>query len=391
MTEFRTASQDAAELCPSGIIRNATTRLRSRPVTQRKRTVNAKSDRWFRCAAAKLCLGALLVAGAGASSAASASSDSRERDPAEQAVGTRDAPLAVPAAVADNAAIERLLPPVAIVAAAPSPIGGWQEAAVDPRDGGVAPSRGLVDAAGAASSAAADIDGTVNRDPGELLRFGEMQVPRWIVETILRASDVTGVDPVYMMALADKESSFLPDSKARTSSAEGLFQFLSATWLELVHKFGARHGLADEAASIQLVDGQYVIPEETMREHVLDLRRDPYLSALMAAEMKKRDRELIEKRLGRALSRSEFYLAHFFGVNSASKFMSLLDEKPKQSASRVFPAAAKANKDLFFEKAGRKKRHLSVSEVFDKIDEMIDKRLDRYEGVAVVAYAEASL
>jgi hypothetical protein len=128
-----------------------------------------------------------------------------------------------------------------------------------------------------------------------------------------------------------------------------------------------------------------------MREHVLDLRRDPYLSALMAAEMKKRDRELIERRLGRTLSRSEFYLAHFFGVNSASKFMSLLDDKPKQRASRIFPAAARANKALFYAKAGRKTRHLTVSEVFDKIDEMIDKRLNRYEDVANVATADASL
>jgi hypothetical protein len=238
---------------------------------------------------------------------------------------------------------------------------------------------------------AAETDLQLDRDPNELLQFDEMQVPRWIVETILRASEVTGVDPVYMMALADKESSFLPESKARTSSAEGLFQFLSGTWLELVHKFGAKHGLEKEASAIELSNGQYSVPDESMREHVLDLRRDPYLSALMAAEMKKRDRELIERRLGRTLSRSEFYLAHFFGVNSASKFMSLLDDKPKQRASRIFPAAARANKALFYAKAGRKTRHLTVSEVFDKIDQMIDKRLNRYEDVATVATADASL
>ncbi|HEY8384004.1 MAG TPA: transglycosylase SLT domain-containing protein [Microvirga sp.] len=224
-------------------------------------------------------------------------------------------------------------------------------------------------------------------DPNELLQFDDMRVPRWIVETILRASEVTGVDPVYMMALADKESSFIPSNKASTSSAEGLFQFISSTWLEAVRSFGERHGLEAEAQAIQGPQGQLSIADDTMREHVLGLRRDPYLSALMAAEMTKRDRSKIERRLGRRINRSEFYLAHFFGVDSASKFMSLLDDKPKQSGARVFPAAARANKALFFAKAGRKTRQLSVAEVYDKIDDMIDKRLDRYENVTALRLA----
>jgi hypothetical protein len=282
------------------------------------------------------------------------------------------------------------LPPVARVDAAPIAITAEPPAAYASLGGSDA-AAGLASASDSVPPAASEIDLQVNRDPNELLQFDDMQVPRWIVETILRAAEVTGVDPVYMMALADKESSFLPDSKARTSSAEGLFQFLSATWLELVHKFGDKHGLESEAQAIALVDGQYTVADEKMREHILDLRRDPYLSALMAAEMKKRDREVIERRLGRSLSRSEFYLAHFFGVNSASKFMSLLDDKPKQSAPRVFPAAARANKSLFYAKKGRKTRQLTVSEVFDKIDAMIDKRLERYEDVATIATADASL
>jgi hypothetical protein len=221
-----------------------------------------------------------------------------------------------------------------------------------------------------------------------MLQFDNMRVPRWIVETILQAAEVTGVDPVYMMALADKESSFIPANKASTSSAEGLFQFISSTWLEVVRSFGAKHGLAAEAAAIKRVGGQLSISDEATREHVLGLRRNPYLSALMAAEMMKRDRAKVESRLGREITRSEFYLAHFFGVDSASKFMALLDGKPKQSAPRVFPRAAKANRTLFFAKNGRKMRQLSVAEVYDRIDGMIDKRLDRYQGV-MTAVADA--
>lgn len=228
-------------------------------------------------------------------------------------------------------------------------------------------------------------------DEGSIMTFGEMRVPRWIVDAILRASQETGVDPVYMMALADKESSFIPANKASTSSAEGLYQFITSTWFEVIRSFGAKHGFAAEAEAVQVVDGQLTVPDENMREHILGLRRNPYISALMAAEMKKRDRTMIESKLGREITRSEFYLSHFFGVHSARKFMSLLDEKPKQRASRLFPAAAKANKALFYAKSGRKTRQLTIAEVYEKIDEMIDMRLDRYEDVSALVVADVDL
>jgi hypothetical protein len=284
------------------------------------------------------------------------------------------------------------LPTVEVVASAPIEITAGDDAAARPRVQGIV-------LASASADALIPEDATRTGDPAagerpaedDMLQFDEMQVPRWLVETILRAAEVTEVDPVYMMALADKESSFLPDIKSASSSAEGLFQFLSSTWLEMVQRFGAKHGLATEAEAIQSANGQFTVADAAMRDRILGLRRDPYVSALMAGEMMKRDRSRIESRLGRPITRPEFYLAHFFGVDSASKFMSLLDDKPKQSAPRVFPAAARANKSLFFAKDGRKTRHLTVAEVYDKIDDMIDERLERYEDVAVVATADASL
>lgn len=233
--------------------------------------------------------------------------------------------------------------------------------------------------------AADDMDVTLT----EYLEFEEMRVPVWIVDTIMRASKATGADPVYMMALADKESSFIPGNKASTSSAVGLFQFISSTWLEAVRSFGPKHGLLMEAAAIEGPQGKLSVPDEAKREHILGLRRNPYISALMAAEMMQRDKAKIEKSLGRELSRSEFYLSHFFGVDSASKFIALVDDKPKKSAESVFPAAARSNKSLFFAKKGKKTRELTVSEVYAKIDSMIDKRLNRYEGVATRMTADA--
>lgn len=230
--------------------------------------------------------------------------------------------------------------------------------------------------------AGSEDDKPVSRELTDYMEFEDMRVPVWIVDTILRASQMTGADPVYMMALADKESSFLPGNKASTSSAVGLFQFITSTWLEVVRSFGPAHGLDAEAQAIERIDGKLAVADETMREHILGLRRNPYISSLMAAEMMKRDKAKIETRLGRKLNRSEFYMSHFFGVDSASKFIALVDDTPKKSAPAAFPAAAKSNKSLFFTKDGKKTRQLSVAEVYGKIDDMIDKRLNRYGDVS---------
>ncbi|RVU15826.1 lytic transglycosylase domain-containing protein [Methylobacterium oryzihabitans] len=215
--------------------------------------------------------------------------------------------------------------------------------------------------------------------------FGEHRVPRPLVETILRAARETEVDPVYLMALADKESSFQPEVRAGTSSAEGLFQFLSGTWFEVVRSFGARHGLEAEAGRIERRGGTLTVADPSERQRILSLRRDPYVASLMAGEMMKRDRARVEQRLGRDLKTTEYYLAHFFGAASAGRFMEMTTEKPGQVAQQAFRAAAQANRSLFFERSGRKTRSLTIAEVYERLDGMIDRRLDRYQSVAGIA------
>jgi len=224
----------------------------------------------------------------------------------------------------------------------------------------------------------------------DVLVFEKMRVPRWLAETVVRAAQVTGVDPAYMMALADKESSLLPDNKARTSSAEGLFQFIESTWLEVLRRYGPKHGYAAEAEAIQIVKGKPVVADADQRETILALRRDPYLSALMAGEMINTHRETLAGKVARDPSFSELYMAHFLGVNGASRFVALLSDQPDKSAPEAFPSAAKANRTLFYAKsdnteaapkAKAKPKALSVAEVHGRIDAMIDKRVTRYASV----------
>ncbi|MCJ2073023.1 transglycosylase SLT domain-containing protein [Methylobacterium sp. J-030] len=227
----------------------------------------------------------------------------------------------------------------------------------------------------------------VTQEQGEdAVRFGERSVPRKVVDTIVKASDEAGVDPVYMMALADKESSFDTDAKAATSSAQGLFQFVARTWLEMIRDYGARYGLAEEAAAVK-GRGSAITVAGPMRSRVLSLRNDPRVAALMAAELIKRDRERIEARVGRALTTTELYLAHFLGTASAGRFLSLSSDKPDEVAGRAFRSAARANRGLFTEADNGKRRSLTVSELHERLDGMIDRRLSRYQGVAAVAEA----
>jgi hypothetical protein len=224
----------------------------------------------------------------------------------------------------------------------------------------------------------------VGANPNEVLVFEQMRVPRWLAETVVQAAQVTNVDPAYLMALADKESSLLPNNKARTSSAEGLFQFVEGTWLEVLRRYGPKHGYATEAEVIRLVQGRPVISDSKDRERILSLRRDPYLSALMTGEMINTHRETLAGKVARDPSFPELYMAHFLGVNGATRFVALLSDKPGKSAPEAFPRAAKANRPLFFnasKEAARKAKALSVAEVQGRVDAMIDKRMARYGNV----------
>jgi hypothetical protein len=229
-------------------------------------------------------------------------------------------------------------------------------------------------------------------DPEDILEFGPMRIRRHLVATIVKAAKTTGVDPVLLMAIADKESSFATHVRAKTSSATGLFQFIDATWLKVVRDFGARHGMEAEAKAIVIIDDEFTVADAAEKARILELRRDPMLSALMAGEMLNRDRARIAQRIGRDLTHGEVYLAHFLGPNDAERFMAKVVEEPKAAAARLLPRPARANKPIFFARAGRKARSLSVAEVHEKFEDMITRRTQRYrdvpERLGAAAYAE---
>jgi len=181
---------------------------------------------------------------------------------------------------------------------------------------------------------------------------------------ISRAASRTGVDFNYLMAQARIESGFDPQAQARTSSARGLYQFVDSTWLRTVDKHGAKHGLAwagDAVTGSRITDA-------SLRADVMALRDNPEASALMAAELALDNRDGLRATLGREPDNSELYLAHFLGLGGAQGFLSAVASTPGLPAEQVNPAAARANRSIFFDGA----RARTVAEVMDVIREKMN-------------------
>jgi hypothetical protein len=215
--------------------------------------------------------------------------------------------------------------------------------------------------------------------PGTL-RFGPVHIQSAIVEHVVKAAKVADMDPALLMAIADKESSFAPKAKASTSSASGLFQFVETTWFKALRSFGWRHGQEQAAKAIQGEENDVrVAPQK--RAELLRLRNDPYLSAVLAAEMLKHDGDRIASRIGRPLTQGETYLIHFLGPDDAERFMKKLEDAPHASAAALLPKPARANKPIFYERQGRRMKDRSLLQVHEAFETMMDKRATRYQDV----------
>lgn len=167
--------------------------------------------------------------------------------------------------------------------------------------------------------------------------------------SIARASAATGVDFNYLLAQAKIESGLEPTARARTSSAAGLYQFTSGTWLETLDRHGARHGLQWAEDAIVRHGGRAAVGEPGLRSQVMSLRFDADASALMAAELARDNAGELRGVLGREPDPAELYLAHFLGAGGARTFLTALHNDPGQSAAALLPQAAGANRSIFYD------------------------------------------
>ena len=131
------------------------------------------------------------------------------------------------------------------------------------------------------------------------------------MRAIRQAAQETGTDFNFLVDTAARESNFDVRAEARTSSAAGMFQFIEQTWLGVMARRGAEHGYEEAAGAIsQDANGRFVVSEA---------------------------------------SGGELYAAHFLGAGGAAELIAAAQETPDQRADTLFPAAARANRPIFYE------------------------------------------
>lgn len=163
------------------------------------------------------------------------------------------------------------------------------------------------------------------------------------------AASKTGANFDFLVKTAQRESNFNPNAKAGTSSATGLFQFTDATWMSMLERYGAKHGIA--------TDGQ-------SRADLLALRKDANLSSLMAGELAGENAKILQKKLGRPATSAELYAAHFMGPSDAARLVDAARANRPGAASDLFPSAAMANHNVFHGKDGKS---LTSAQLYTKL------------------------
>ncbi|WP_288413870.1 lytic transglycosylase domain-containing protein [uncultured Sphingomonas sp.] len=193
----------------------------------------------------------------------------------------------------------------------------------------------------------------------------------YVHSAIAKASARTGVDFNYLLGQAQVESGLQANARAGTSSATGLYQFVEQSWLGVVKAHGAEHGMAWAADSIrQGSNGRYYVADAGTRRAILNLRSDPQASSLMAAEHAADNKAALENALGRSATGTDLYMAHFLGLGGARQFLTTMQSNPDRSAAAMFPAAARANRSIFYGAGGQPR---SLAEIYDRMATKLDR------------------
>ena len=140
----------------------------------------------------------------------------------------------------------------------------------------------------------------------------------------------------YLATVASMESSLKANPNATgTTNAKGLFQFIPKTWNDLNKKYKKGWDLGGAQ----------------------DPRLDPKKSIEMMNLLTRENQLALESKLGRKVTDTELYSAHFLGTAGAGK---LLTSSNDSSAVDLLPQAAAANRSIFYNKSGEAR---SVGEV----------------------------
>jgi len=204
-------------------------------------------------------------------------------------------------------------------------------------------------------------------------------IDRGVVAAIRLSSVRTGVEFSFLMELAAVESAFDPLAQAPGSSAAGLYQFTRDTWLNTVKTHGDKYGMGDYASQIEYTvdrrgNRRPRISDQSVYQHLLELRKNPRVAAMMAAESVKDNVTRLSSHFEHQPGRTELYLTHFLGPDGAVSFLKALNETPDTFAADIFPAAAANNQSIFHPRTCKPR---TVNEVYEVFSQKFDTA--RYE------------
>lgn len=152
----------------------------------------------------------------------------------------------------------------------------------------------------------------------------------------------SGADATLMYAFAGAESTFRSNAAASTSSAQGLFQFTGSTW-------------------------DYMMKLFPSLKYTRDDRNDPVKASYVAGLYINTISKTLTRLLGRKPSYGETYMGYFLGPTGASNFLSALQKNPKGVGAELFPRAAKANPNVFYD-GGNTAKPLSLAQILAKME-----------------------
>ena len=208
-----------------------------------------------------------------------------------------------------------------------------------------------------------------------------------VTRAVQGAALASGVDANLISAIAWRESRFDPSARNQRSSARGLLQFTTGTWLQAVRDLGPKMGLADYANAIHRDrTGSLSVSEPRVRTTILNLRSDPVLSAQLAAESIRRQRELMQNRLGRVVTPVDLYLLHVLGPTGASRFLAALVQHPSLPSVEVASLKVMRNAGLV---AGDG-RPMTVAKTYAAVEAMLNEQRSHTELLFVRTSAEGT-
>ena len=191
-------------------------------------------------------------------------------------------------------------------------------------------------------------------------KYANPSLPPRLNTAITNAAQRFGVSPSYLAATVQREygvflkgedTDYTQGNIGDNSTAKGPMQFIEDTWLGVVKnpRFQAAAGIDIAGKS----DAE-----------LLEMRGDVDLALMGGAFFTANNAKIARSALGREPTDADLYIMHFMGEGGGPRLFRMMRANPNVEAADMFPAQAKANKSVYYNKDGSAR---TVQEVYNEL------------------------